>query len=464
MAPTNPVYPVEVQKADSVIEALAATIDDKTGVKYIAPGVDQDSTPSLQVQDDGRWDRMLTFLALLNEGRVVETGSLEIGVFPISYVLGGVQTDFDGAIDQAVPDNALKAVYLDSGNLLQIQDAFPPDSTTHLPLAAVQTVNGTMTITDYRNYTMWGVPQLSGSYAQDDLNNLVATTKINQSLLPDTPQDGLIDLGAAATRFRLIYLKNGVVFKSGTFGVSLIFDDPAAARNVTLPDFGGDDTLVALAAAQTLLNKILTAAKLATQLTLQQTTGDYTVTWDDPAAARALTVKDPGQDADFVTTRGTQILYDKTLITPLVSDLSNMPHDHSSTVLGGNIDQTAFGGLKLFSTFLTHVEAGTLSVSVLKWELVAPIDLTIVNATGRVVTAPADATLIVDLRVNGSSIFLNQSEMISIVSAANSDTSATKNHAVTAGDVITLEIEQVGSTVAGADLTVVLWCKGEAGA
>ena len=61
-----------------------------------------------------------------------------------------------------------------------------------------------------------------------------------------------------------------------------------------------------------------------------------------------------------------------------------------------------------------------------------------------------------DVRINGTSIFADQTEMIAIAAGTYQDTSATKNAAVAAGDVLTIEIEQIGSGVAGADLTVVL--------
>ena len=46
--------------------------------------------------------------------------------------------------------------------------------------------------------------------------------------------------------------------------------------------------------------------------------------------------------------------------------------------------------------------------------------------------------------------------MVSIVAGGFQDTSATEDHAVTAGDIITFEVEQIGSGVAGADLTMTI--------
>lgn len=100
--------------------------------------------------------------------------------------------------------------------------------------------------------------------------------------------------------------------------------------------------------------------------------------------------------------------------------------------------------------------SGVLSVKVWEIEWVAPLAFTLRDATGRVNTAPAGDDLIVDIRVGGTSIFASQAEMVFIADGTQEDTSATKNHAVLAGEVITFEVEQVGSGTAGSDLTIVL--------
>ncbi len=99
---------------------------------------------------------------------------------------------------------------------------------------------------------------------------------------------------------------------------------------------------------------------------------------------------------------------------------------------------------------------GELSVKVWEIEWVAPVAFTLVDATGRVATAPTGTSLIVDVRDAGTSIFASDADRINIASGTKQDTSATVDHAVDAGDVLTFEVKQVGSTQAGRDLTVVL--------
>jgi len=100
--------------------------------------------------------------------------------------------------------------------------------------------------------------------------------------------------------------------------------------------------------------------------------------------------------------------------------------------------------------------AGTMSVKVWEIEWVAPVSFTLIDATGRVATAPTGSSLIVDIRDSGTSIYAGDADRINIPSGSKQDTSAVVNHAVDAGDVLTFEVKQVGSTVPGSNLTIVI--------
>ena len=70
-------------------------------------------------------------------------------------------------------------------------------------------------------------------------------------------------------------------------------------------------------------------------------------------------------------------------------------------------------------------------------------------------TAPTGAALVVDVNKNGTTIYTDQSNRPSIAAGTNSATG--NDPAVTtlaAGDYLTVDVDQVGSTAAGADLTV----------
>jgi hypothetical protein len=69
-------------------------------------------------------------------------------------------------------------------------------------------------------------------------------------------------------------------------------------QTITLPST--TDTIVTLAASQTLTNKTLTSPHIGSSLVLDQSTANYTLTWANPAAARALRIQDMGVDADVL--------------------------------------------------------------------------------------------------------------------------------------------------------------------
>jgi len=86
--------------------------------------------------------------------------------------------------------------------------------------------------------------------------------------------------------------------------------------------------------------------------------------------------------------------------------------------------------------------------------------LTIIRAYAVVKTAPTGASLIIDINKNGGTIWATQGDRLAITA-----TNTTGNEisfdttALAADDLLTMDIDQVGSTIGGADLTVTLRCK-----
>lgn len=62
-----------------------------------------------------------------------------------------------------------------------------------------------------------------------------------------------------------------------------------------------------------------TSPTFGTQVTLDQTTGDYTLTWANPAANRAISFEDPGGTDVLVYKAATQTLTNKTLTAPTLT-------------------------------------------------------------------------------------------------------------------------------------------------
>jgi hypothetical protein len=101
--------------------------------------------------------------------------------------------------------------------------------------------------------------------------------------------------------------------------------------------------------------------------------------------------------------------------------------------------------------------SGTLTTGI-KDRWIAPFSGEIVNVVAVVGTAPTGAALLIDVHKEGTTIFTTQANRPSIaVSTTESAVSARPDVTkFAAGDTFTLEIDQIGSTVAGADLDVTL--------
>jgi hypothetical protein len=112
-------------------------------------------------------------------------------------------------------------------------------------------------------------------------------------------------------------------------------------------------------------------------------------------------------------------------------------------------------------TFVFPV-AGTLFTGTsLPSQGVAPKALTITKAYASVKTAPTGASLIVDINKNGTSIWNSTPANRLTITATNTSGTQTSfdTTSLAESDVLTVDIDQVGSTVAGADLVVLLKCK-----
>ena len=75
-------------------------------------------------------------------------------------------------------------------------------------------------------------------------------------------------------------------------------------------------------------------------------------------------------------------------------------------------------------------------------------------------TAPTGAALIVDINDAGTTIFSTKPE-IDISGTVEDDNHVISDTALAAGAELTMDVDQVGSSEAGVDLTVLLHCKEE---
>jgi hypothetical protein len=107
-------------------------------------------------------------------------------------------------------------------------------------------------------------------------------------------------------------------------------------------------------------------------------------------------------------------------------------------------------------TTLSFAVTGTLTTGTDKAPtILAPCTLTITKVKVVVKTAPTGAALIVDVNKNGTTIFTTQGNRPTIaIGDTTADSGTPDVTALAETDKLTIDIDQIGSTVAGADLTV----------
>ncbi len=103
---------------------------------------------------------------------------------------------------------------------------------------------------------------------------------------------------------------------------------------------------------------------------------------------------------------------------------------------------------------------GTLTVGINKtFELIAPSSLTITKVKIHVKTAPTSATLIVDVNKAGTTIFTNQANRPTIaIGNTDADSGVPDVTALAENDKLRVDVDKVGSTITGYDLTVEIVC------
>ncbi len=102
---------------------------------------------------------------------------------------------------------------------------------------------------------------------------------------------------------------------------------------------------------------------------------------------------------------------------------------------------------------------GTLTTGAKPVRVHSPAALTISGVTATVNTAPTNGSVIIDVHKNGTTIFTTQGNRPEITAGNNDDLSSTPDVTTLAlNDVLTVEVDGVGGTIAGADLVVQVRC------
>jgi hypothetical protein len=107
--------------------------------------------------------------------------------------------------------------------------------------------------------------------------------------------------------------------------------------------------------------------------------------------------------------------------------------------------------------YLTLGRGGTLTVAEGSARLYVPFACTIGNIRANVGTAPTGASLIVDVNKNGTTLFTTQGNRPTIAAAGFTDLTNTPDiTSISADDYLTISVDQIGATIPGSDLVVVV--------
>jgi hypothetical protein len=110
---------------------------------------------------------------------------------------------------------------------------------------------------------------------------------------------------------------------------------------------------------------------------------------------------------------------------------------------------------KAVQSVATFGTAGVLTTQVGVGRFLFPLSAKIVSAIMAVNTAPTGASIICDVNKNGTTIFTTQANRPAIAATSFASSAAVPDVTTFAiGDYLTVDIDQVGSTIAGADLVL----------
>jgi hypothetical protein len=107
-------------------------------------------------------------------------------------------------------------------------------------------------------------------------------------------------------------------------------------------------------------------------------------------------------------------------------------------------------------SMITFSSTGSLSVTTGTIRYLFPFAATILGVSAAINTAPTGSSVLVDVNKNGTTVFTTQANRPEIAASANSSgtESVPDVTSISSGDFLQVDIDQVGSTVAGSDLTV----------
>jgi hypothetical protein len=141
----------------------------------------------------------------------------------------------------------------------------------------------------------------------------------------------------------------------------------------------------------------------------------------------------------------------------VVVDVSDTTMSGAGTDVKATFTQVQTLLAPLMSYDLPMSIGGVLVVGAGVIPFIATRALTLVRVRAACGTAPTGASLKFDVNKNGTTMFTTQANRPEIAISGTSSSAATPDvTAIAAGDLITVDVDQVGSTIAGSNAVVVL--------
>lgn len=109
---------------------------------------------------------------------------------------------------------------------------------------------------------------------------------------------------------------------------------------------------------------------------------------------------------------------------------------------------------------LAHYIAGVQTAAAKKVSFLVPFAATIADVRAYLDTAPTGAAFVLDVNINGTTVFTTQGNRPTIAIAGNASTTTLPDVvSVAAGDRITVDVDVIGSGTAGSDLSIAISLK-----
>jgi hypothetical protein len=369
----------------------------------------------------------------------------------------------------------------------------------NLDTEAVQEIQGAFAITDAANGVFTWTPdpadvaddglykvQFSAAFAGEPTpaRTAVFDWTVAESIIPTDPPtelpdyQGVVKLLARTTDpdnpptgYYGLYVKSGVFYLRDDAGNVTAFDDgsTAAAAAIAAHVAEGDPHpgyLTEAAAASTYSGTGHTHDYAASSHShdyaasghnhdSDYAAGDHTHDYSATYAAAAH-----AHDSDYISIIGTPTEGNLPTITA-GGELANSAYAPSSFATSGH-DHTGVYSVSAHThtqtRYITLGSSGTLTATAKTARLYVPFACTITNIAASVGTAPTGASVVVDVLKNETTLWdTNPGNRPTITATNFADlTNTPDTTAISAGDYLTLTIAQIGSTIAGADLNVIV--------